>query len=97
MQTGAKRKSRSAGMQTGAKRKSRPAGMQNVKIQITMENKVLFKALKNSPLEVTGIFTIKGSDGKTIDAPNPSYLCRCGGSGNKPFCDGTHNRNGFHS
>ncbi len=62
-----------------------------------MNDKVIFKALKNGPLEVTGKFTIKGIDGSAIDAPNPAYLCRCGGSENKPFCDGTHNRIGFNS
>jgi len=34
-------------------------------------------------------------DGDTIEATTGAALCRCGGSSNKPFCDGTHARNGF--
>jgi CDGSH-type Zn-finger protein len=30
-----------------------------------------------------------------LQAPARFALCRCGGSANKPFCDGTHTRNGF--
>ncbi|MCB8994329.1 MAG: CDGSH iron-sulfur domain-containing protein [Bacteroidales bacterium] len=62
-----------------------------------MEEKTIFTALKNGPLQVSGKFTITGPDGKVIEAPSPAYLCRCGGSHNKPFCDGTHNTIGFHS
>ena len=32
-----------------------------------------------------------------IDTMNTLALCRCGGSANKPFCDGTHAKIGFSS
>ena len=54
-----------------------------------------FKVLANGPLEVTGNFRIVNSKGKIIRNKGPVYLCRCGGSGNKPYCDGAHKRNGF--
>ena len=65
-----------------------------------MENKdqaAQFRVIKNGPLEVSGKFTISGSDGISLQVIGPVYLCRCGGSRNKPFCDGTHKTNGFHS
>lgn len=33
--------------------------------------------------------------GDAADVGETYALCRCGGSGNKPYCDGTHARNGF--
>lgn len=35
------------------------------------------------------------SEGKSISAGKNAALCRCGGSANKPFCDGAHTKNGF--
>ena len=53
------------------------------------------RVIKAGPLEVTGDFELIGKDGNKIETGSPVYLCRCGGSGNKPFCDGTHNDNEF--
>jgi len=37
-------------------------------------------------------------DGKEENiAQKTIYLCRCGGSKNKPFCDGTHRSINFHA
>lgn len=36
-----------------------------------------------------------GTEDKPIPTPEPYALCRCGQSGNKPFCDGSHARCGF--
>lgn len=44
------------------------------------------------PREVPHLQTSRGDPCSTVDGV---ALCRCGGSGNKPFCDGTHGKNGF--
>ena len=38
---------------------------------------------------------IRLSDAKSYKAAGRVALCRCGGSKNKPFCDGTHKKNRF--
>jgi len=52
-------------------------------------------AKPNGPLEVIGSLEICSGTGRTVLRTQKTYLCRCGGSANKPFCDGTHKRNGF--
>jgi uncharacterized Fe-S cluster protein YjdI len=53
------------------------------------------EARPNGPLFVRGHVRIVGDDGRVIREDTRVALCRCGGSSNKPFCDGTHRRNGF--
>ena len=50
--------------------------------------------IKNGPLMVKGTIILKYKDG-TEETKNDAYLCRCGQSENKPFCDGTHKKCGF--
>ena len=56
---------------------------------------VCIRALKNGPLEVSGVVDVLDADGKPLAAEQPAYLCRCGQSANKPFCDGSHRKAGF--
>ncbi|MCA9972996.1 MAG: CDGSH iron-sulfur domain-containing protein [Anaerolineales bacterium] len=49
----------------------------------------------NGPLLLSGRFEIRSADGQTLFRGSKAALCRCGGSANKPFCDGTHKRIGF--
>ena len=50
---------------------------------------------KNGPYIVTGAIELKDADGNAYPAKENMALCRCGGSTNKPFCDGTHSKVGF--
>ena len=55
------------------------------------------KVIQNGPLQV------QGDDATVVDwngvaypvAKRPFYLCRCGASATKPFCDGSHAKVGF--
>ncbi|WP_344050995.1 ferritin-like domain-containing protein [Planotetraspora silvatica] len=43
-----------------------------------------------SALWVTGGVPVLRADGQALETRNRMTLCRCGHSGNKPLCDGTH-------
>jgi uncharacterized Fe-S cluster protein YjdI/CDGSH-type Zn-finger protein len=49
----------------------------------------------DGPLFLRGRIRIEDSDGNLIREDTRVALCRCGGSSNKPFCDGTHRTIGF--
>jgi CDGSH-type Zn-finger protein/uncharacterized Fe-S cluster protein YjdI len=51
----------------------------------------------NGPLRVRGNLEIVSGTGRAVARVTSAYLCRCGGSANKPFCDGTHAKIGFRS
>jgi hypothetical protein len=52
----------------------------------------------DGPLLVRGDFEILDASGNPVPRTRKTVaLCRCGGSGIKPFCDGTHKVNGFRS
>jgi CDGSH-type Zn-finger protein len=51
---------------------------------------------RDGPLIVRGDFRLVDQDGAEIDPGRKTIaLCRCGKSGIKPFCDGSHKRSGF--
>jgi CDGSH-type Zn-finger protein/uncharacterized Fe-S cluster protein YjdI len=53
--------------------------------------------LTDGPLQVRGNMEIISGTGRVVARLESARLCRCGGSGTKPFCDGTHAKIGFRS
>jgi CDGSH-type Zn-finger protein/uncharacterized Fe-S cluster protein YjdI len=51
----------------------------------------------DGPLKVRGNLEITSGTGRVVARLTGAALCRCGGSANKPFCDGTHAKIGFRS
>lgn len=58
---------------------------------------VQLTAIPNGPLKLIGPLEIVSGSGRTVDRCNEAFLCRCGASPRKPYCDGTHKKIGFRS
>lgn len=69
-----------------------PSGNQPEEI-LTNEN--LVEVSKNGPLLVHGNIQVKEKSGAITQKSKVTAFCRCGGSGNKPYCDGTHRKINF--
>jgi CDGSH-type Zn-finger protein/uncharacterized Fe-S cluster protein YjdI len=49
----------------------------------------------NGPLKVVGNLEVVSGTGRTVNRATQVFLCRCGQSANKPYCDGSHKAAGF--
>lgn len=56
---------------------------------------VALTPIPNGPLKAAGSLEVVSGTGRTINRVTETYLCRCGQSANKPYCDGTHKKVGF--
>jgi len=64
---------------------------------MTMSDEAKIELGENGPLKVTGVTSMTDAAGNAIECKERMFLCRCGQSANKPFCDGTHKKVGWTS
>jgi uncharacterized Fe-S cluster protein YjdI len=68
------------------------AGKSSVE-QVDVET--IVETIPNGPLMVYGNIAVKDAAGNETHKNKVTAFCRCGASGNKPYCDGTHQKIGF--
>jgi CDGSH-type Zn-finger protein/uncharacterized Fe-S cluster protein YjdI len=56
---------------------------------------VALTTVKDGPLKVEGNLELMSGTGRVVERGVQMFLCRCGASKNKPFCDGSHKAMGF--
>ncbi len=62
-----------------------------------MSDRITITPLKDGPDQVSGPVTVLDEAGNVVKEADTVFLCRCGNSANKPFCDGAHKREGWTS
>ncbi len=61
----------------------------------TIDVETIVEATPNGPLMVYGNIKVKDPEGNETVKHKVTAFCRCGASGNKPYCDGSHRKVGF--
>jgi uncharacterized Fe-S cluster protein YjdI len=62
---------------------------------VKVEAETVIETMLNGPLLVYGNVSVKDISGNITRKNNVTAFCRCGGSANKPYCDGSHKKIGF--
>jgi CDGSH-type Zn-finger protein len=73
------------------------AGVKESKALAQRDGPLAVEPTKDGPLHVVGSIEVVTGTGKTIGRTAECWLCRCGHSRNKPYCDGSHKAAGFKS
>ncbi len=76
-----------------------PSGALSYNLSSTEEKditpSVSIRIVPDGPMLVNGAFELTDKDGNVSKVDKNTAFCRCGGSENKPYCDGTHKKIGF--
>lgn len=77
-----------------------PAGFDESKLRPTTNDdadhdKLVLRLMENGPILVEGEYEVLSLANQRVNSQKNVAMCRCGQSGHKPFCDGTHKDVGF--
>jgi CDGSH-type Zn-finger protein/uncharacterized Fe-S cluster protein YjdI len=73
-----------------------PASAESAALE-ARDGAVAIEPTPNGPLKVEGNLELVSGTGRTLLRTTKTFLCRCGASSKKPYCDGTHAKIGFTS
>ena len=82
-------------IQAGFEATSEPASNDAAEPLEARDGPLNVRVAPNGPVIISGNLEVVAGSGRQVDTITKFYLCRCGASSNKPYCDGSHKEAGF--